>query len=96
MFFVIRSAIVVLLICFALDWRIGGPAPRRSEDQQSAGNAARGPKMGASPASRAIDAGLSAATAGAEAMARKAREKCALAPADCLALARRLGAPDAR
>lgn len=91
MFFLIRFVIAVLLVCMALDWRIGGgsrPVEARKGSEARLQASKRGPSL--------ADQSMAAARAGAEALARAAQEKCAAAPTDCIALARRVRDPAAR
>lgn len=92
MFFVVRFAVVVLLICFALDWRVRGAAPHAvySQETKKTNNA------NASSTERTVAAGISAARAGVDALTRAAEQKCAASPADCVAVARRLRSLDGR
>lgn len=93
MFFFIRFAIAVLLICCALGWRTGG-----SSSPGGARPQAKAPSQSANRAAidRTVAAGLAAARVGADALAQAAQEKCVSAPADCLEIARRIRAMERR
>ncbi len=93
MFFLIKCAIAIVLVLVALHWREPGQrptAPTRGDAPISAAHKPRGAKAGDSAADRMAEGGLSVLHAGGEALTRAAQAKCLAAPADCVALARRL------
>lgn len=96
MFFFVKFAIAVLLVCIALDWRTGGSTPPVADGLRAAKARPQSATASRPAFDRTVAAGLSAARAGADALAQAAMEKCASAPANCLELARRTRAAEGR